>query len=223
MSRKKLSFFLIISVLLLDQISKIWIKSHYDLNSSITNFGFIHIDFIENPGMAFGFSFGNLYGKYLLSIFRIGAVFGIGWYLLKLIRNKTHIIFVGCISLIFAGALGNILDSVFYGLIFDKGTVWDPVIGAWDYYTGEGVAKLSFKGYAGVLEGCVVDMIHFKFNWPEWAPFGFGGKEVFPPVFNIADFSISLSVGVIVVFYKKIVRDEDVNFKKLFKLNKINA
>lgn len=206
----------------MDQFSKIWIKSHYDLNSSITSFGFIHIDFIENPGMAFGFSFGNLYGKYLLSIFRIGAVFGIGWYLLKLIRNNTNIVFVGCISLIFAGALGNILDSVFYGLIFDKGTVWDPAMGVWDYYNGEGIAKLGFSGYAGVLEGCVVDMIHFKFNWPEWAPFGFGGKEVFPPVFNIADFAISLSVGVIVVFYKKIVRDEDVNFKKLFKLGKNN-
>ena len=170
--------------------------------------------------MAFGFSFGNLYGKYLLSIFRIGAVFAIGWYLIKLISNNTHIVFVCCLSLIFAGALGNILDSVFYGLIFDKGTIWDPVMGAWNYYNGEGVAKLGFSGYAGVLEGCVVDMIHFKFNWPEWAPFGFGGKEVFPPVFNIADFAISLSVGVIVVFYKKIVRDEDVNFKKLFKLGK---
>jgi len=173
--------------------------------------------------MAFGFSFGNLYGKYLLSLFRIGAVFAIGWYLIKLIRNNTHVVFVGCISLIFAGALGNILDSVFYGLIFDKGTVWNPVVGVWDYYNGDGVAKLDFSGYAGVLEGCVVDMIHFKFNWPEWAPFNLGGKEVFPPVFNIADFAISLSVGVIVVFYKKIVRDEDVNFKTLFKFNKNNS
>ena len=218
MSRKKLSFFLVISVLFIDQFSKIWVKSHYGLNSfDIGSFGFIHLDFIENPGMAFGFSFGNLYGKYLLSLFRIAAVFAIGWYLLKLIRIKTHVVFIGCVSLIFAGALGNILDSLFYGLFFNLGTTWDPLIGGWRGYYG--IAEFGLSGYAGVFEGCVVDMIHFKFNWPDWAPFGLKG-EVFPPVFNVADFSISFSVGVIIVFYKKIVRDEDVNFKALFKLHK---
>tara|TARA_B100000900_G_C20572190_1_gene713709 strand:- start:832 stop:1515 length:684 start_codon:yes stop_codon:yes gene_type:complete len=224
LSRKKLAVFLILLVLFIDQFSKIWIKSHFSLTHSDINIfqlGFIEIEFIENPGMAFGFSFGNIYGKYLLSLFRIGAVFAIGWYLLKLISIKTHFVFIACVSLIFAGALGNILDSLFYGLMFDSGTVWDPLInggdGRWIGYPG--ISNLNFKGYAGMLEGCVVDMIHFNFEWPSWAPFGLKG-EVFPPVFNVADFAISFSVGVIVVFYKKIVRDEDVNFKALFKLRK---
>lgn len=226
MSRKNLAFFLILFVLFIDQFSKIWIKSNFELTQgdlNIYKLGFIELEFIENPGMAFGFSFGNIYGKYFLSLFRIGAVFTIGWYLLKLISIKSHFIFIGCVSLIFSGALGNILDSVFYGLMFSSGTVWSSLIndglGGWVGYRG--ISELNFEGYAGVLEGCVVDMVHFNFNWPSWAPFGLEG-EIFPPVFNFADFAISFSVGVIIVFYKKIVRDEDVNFKALFRVSKDN-
>jgi len=211
LSSKHLSIGIILFILFLDQFSKIWIKSNFELGSNIANLGLLRLDFVENPGMAFGFSFGNLFSKYLLSVFRLGAVILIGLYIKKLLRTNAHILLIICLSLIFAGALGNILDNIFYSIIFNSGTSFHEEIGYWVGYSG--ISKLNFNSYASVLEGCVVDMIHLVFYWPEWAPFGLSGKEVFPPVFNIADASISISVAIILLFYKKIVRKQDVEFK----------
>ena len=110
----------------------------------------------------------------------------------------------------FSGALGNIIDNLFYGVIFNSGTTWNETFGYWVGY--HGISELTFEGYSGVLGGCVVDKVHLVFYWPEWAPFGLGGEEVFPPVFNLADACISISVFTILIFYKKLVRKEDLEF-----------
>lgn len=191
----------IFSVLFVDQALKIWIKSNYALGDLAGELGFIKLRFIENPGMAFGMSFGEMWGKIILSVFRIAAVVGIGIIIRNLINNKAHKGLVFSAALVFAGALGNILDSAFFGLIYDRGTTWSADMGQWMGYAD--VAQMNFEGYAGFLQGCVVDMIHFQFYWPEWMPFGLGGSEVFPPIFNIADFSISVGVGIVILFNKR--------------------
>jgi signal peptidase II len=203
----KTSLFTIIIVLFLDQLLKLWIKTSFELGDVFLDWGVLKFQFIENPGMAFGWSFGKLWGKIALSSFRLIAVVFIAFYIKRLIKQNAHAFYVFCISLIFAGALGNIIDSALYGIIFDSGTVWSDQYQGWVPYFG--VSKATFDGYSGFLQGCVVDMIHLEFYWPSWAPFGLSGNEVFPPVFNVADFSISTGVCCIVVFYKKIVRDED--------------
>ena len=171
-------------VLVVDQALKLWVKSNYQLGENIFDLGVLRFDFVENPGMAFGLSFGGLASKYILGVFRIFAIFFIGKYLLNLIATNAHRLLICLVSLIFAGAVGNLLDNLFYG----------------------------FGQYCGFLEGCVVDMIHLVFYWPNWVPFGWGGEEVFPPVFNVADACISSSVFLLILFYKKIVRKEDIEF-----------
>ena len=205
-----LSVITILIVLVADQTLKLWIKSSFELSSLILDCGVLKLQFIENPGMAFGWSFGNIWGKIALSVFRVVAVFFIAVYIKRLIKTGAHTFFIVCISLIFAGALGNIIDSALYGLLFDSGTTWSDQYQGWVPYSG--VSSMDFSGYTGLLQGCVVDMIHLEFFWPSLAPFNLAGKEVFPPVFNIADFSISFGVCCIIVFYKKIVRDEDFKF-----------
>ena len=204
------SLITIFIVLVLDQVLKIWIKSSFELNDLILDFGVLKFQFIENPGMAFGWSFGKAWGKIALSVFRLIAVFFIAFYIRRLIKNNAHRFYVFCISLVFAGALGNIIDSAIYGVIFDSGTTWSEQYKGWVPYFG--VSALDFSGYTSVLQGCVVDMIHLEFYWPSWVPFGLAKTEVFPPVFNVADFSISTGVVFIIIFYKKIVRDEDFKF-----------
>ena len=205
-----LSILTIFVVLFADQALKLWIKSSFELSSVVADWGVLKFQFVENPGMAFGWSFGKVWGKVALSIFRIVAVFFIAFYINRLIKSLAHPFFILCISLIFAGALGNIIDSALYGLLFDSGTTWSEQYQGWIPYFG--VSKMDLSGYTGFLQGCVVDMIHLEFFWPSWVPFNLAGKEVFPPVFNIADFSISFGVCCIIVFYKKIVRDEDFKF-----------
>lgn len=153
------------------------------------------IHFVENNGMAFGFEFGGEYGKMFLSLFRVIAVFGIGWYITRLVKKDLPMGFIACVSLIFAGAIGNIIDSAFYGLIFN------------DSY-GQ-VAKLFPEGggYATFLHGRVVDMFYFPLIsgvYPEWIPF-VGGSDFlfFRPVFNVADSSISIGIFAIILFYRK--------------------
>tara|TARA_B100001248_G_C27307896_1_gene420397 strand:- start:21 stop:644 length:624 start_codon:yes stop_codon:yes gene_type:complete len=197
-------------VLVVDQALKLWVKSNYQLGENIFDLGVLRFDFVENPGMAFGLSFGGLASKYVLGVFRIFAIFFIGKYLLNLIATNAHRLFICLVSLIFAGAVGNLLDNLFYGFIFDLGTNWNPDIKYWVGYSG--VAVLFGGQYCGFLEGCVVDMIHLVFYWPNWVPFGWGGEEVFPPVFNVADACISSSVFLLIIFYKKIVRKEDLEF-----------
>ena len=208
---KLFPFLIIFTVVILDQILKFWVKCNYNLGENIFSFGLLRFDFVENPGMAFGLSFGSVISKYLLSVFRVIAVFAIGYYIIKLIKTNANLVFICLVSLIFAGAFGNILDNLFYGLIFNSGTTWNEDIGYWVGYSG--VSKATFEGYGAFMNGCVVDMIHLVFYWPEWTPFGLGGSEIFPPVFNLADMCISSSVITILLFYKKLIRKEDLELK----------
>ena len=196
MSKLQKSILIVVLVLLVDQILKIWIKTNMTLGQEfpvIGNWFIIH--FVENNGMAFGFEFGGDYGKIFLSLFRVVAVFGIGWYILQLIKKGLPMGFIACVSLIFAGAIGNIIDSAFYGLIFN------------DSY-GE-VSKLfpPSGGYASFLHGRVVDMFYFPLFsgvFPNWVPF-VGGTDFqfFRPVFNVADSAISVGIFSIIIFYRK--------------------
>jgi signal peptidase II len=206
LSPTKKAILLVIIVLFIDQAIKIWIKTHMALGESFQVFGskFL-IHFTENPGMAFGMQFGGENGKLILSIFRIVAVIGITWYLYHLIKTKVKTGLILCFALILAGAVGNILDSAFYGLIFDRGMIYNPAINDWERYYG--VAQFSHNGYAGFLKGCVVDMLYFPLiegHYPGWIPF-WGGKEFmfFRPVFNIADSSITIGVFLILIFQKR--------------------
>lgn len=215
MIKKYFPLFIIFGVLLLDQSLKVWVKTNYSLGENIFDFGILRFDFVENPGMAFGLSFGGLISKYVLVVFRLVAVVFIGKYILVLIKTKASRVFLVLVCFIFSGALGNIIDNLFYGLVFSSGTSWNNEIEYWVGYSG--VSTLFNGSYGSFLEGCVVDMIHLEVYWPSWVPFGFAEKEIFPPVFNIADTCISSSVLLIIVFYRKLVRKEDLDFGNVFK------
>ena len=133
--RFQLVLLTIFSVLFIDQFVKIWVKSHALLHEVLGEFGFLKIHFIENPGMAFGMAFGGEWGKVILSLFRVFAIIGLGFLIRNLIENKAPKGLLISMALIFSGALGNILDSAFYGLMFDRGTIWDPVIQDWLGYS----------------------------------------------------------------------------------------
>src|SRR4029078_6764163 len=156
------------------------------------------LHFIENPGMAWGWEFGGDWGKMLLTLFRLAAVIFGTWYLGRIVKQKYSRGFIVCAALIYAGALGNIIDSMFYGLIFEESTYAH-------------VAKIfPPHGYAGFLHGRVVDMLYFPMvdsQFPKWFPV-FGGEkfEFFSPIFNIADASISAGVITLFVFQKKFFR-----------------
>ncbi|MBI3511778.1 MAG: lipoprotein signal peptidase [Bacteroidetes bacterium] len=189
------------AVLFIDQSIKIWIKTTMHLGQAYEVSGhwfFLH--FVENPGMAFGLTLSDgAWGKLLLSIFRLLAVAGIGYYLWTLFRKNVRPLLVVCVALIFAGAMGNIIDSVFYGKFF---TASDP----WDQNVSQLVA--NGKGYAGFLHGQVVDMFYFPVytgHFPKSFPF-WGGEEFcfFRPVFNIADASISVGVFLLIIFQKRL-------------------
>ena len=197
MSITKKSVLIIILVLLVDQVVKIVVKTHMFLYQDFFIIGhWFDIKFIENNGMAFGFDFPGDYGKVILSLFRIVAVIAIGIYLRHLIQQKSHPGLVICVSLILAGALGNIIDSAFYGLIFSESTQFTKA-----------VLFPQGGGYAGFLHGKVVDMLYFpvlRGTWPEWVPFKGGQSfEFFRPVFNLADSSITIGVFSILIFQKK--------------------
>ena len=211
MSKLQKSVLIIGIILIIDQILKIWIKTNMTLGEEyrITNWFIIH--FVENPGMAFGWKFGGKGGKLFLSIFRILAVFGIGWYLYKLTqKEETTNGLIVCVTLIFTGALGNIIDSAFYGLFFDSGTTFNAEIGRYIGYSG--ISQFSKGGYAPFLHGCVVDMFYFPIinsKFPEWLPFGMGGRDFifFRHVFNIADSAITTGIITLLLFQKKFFKD----------------
>ncbi|MFN5323483.1 MAG: lipoprotein signal peptidase [Bacteroidota bacterium] len=184
---------LILLVLVVDQTLKFWIKTNMYLGQEYHVAGnWFIIHFTENNGMAFGLEFAGEYGKLFLSLFRIVAVCGIGWYLFKLVKESVHPLLITSMSLILAGAIGNIIDSAFYGMLFSSS----------DFRLAEFLP--ADGGYSSFLHGKVVDMFYFPIFsgfFPDWVPFWGGDYFIFfRPVFNIADASISIGVGLILVF-----------------------
>lgn len=208
LTKKKQSIFAIsciILILLADQLLKVWIKSTFSPYQTQTLIsGFIEIHFIENRGMAFGTEFGaGIWAKYALSIFRLIAIFGIGYYLRKvIIEQKPTFLFLLSIILIFAGATGNLIDGMFYDFAFELDTNfltnWSRI-----YDENNDVYLPDKLRETGFMLGSVVDMFRFTVTWPSWVPFGFGGHEIFPPIWNVADFSISCGVGLLLLRYRK--------------------
>jgi len=188
----------ILLVLVADQWIKLWVKLNFHYGESYTVVpGWFDLQFVENPGMAFGWMLPGEIGKLTLSLFRIIVVLVIIHYLRKFIREKMHAGLLISLSLIVAGAIGNIIDSAVYGLIFDKGSRFDEHAG--DYVMYFGKASLSSQGYAPFLMGNVVDMFHFS------KEITINGKthEIFPPVFNLADASITSGILLILLFQKR--------------------
>jgi signal peptidase II len=200
MSLVKKSTLFILLILIADQTLKIWVKTHLEIGQEIHlfgNWGILH--FIENNGMAFGMEMGGKPGKIILSLFRIVAIFGIGWFLNSLIIKKANLGLILAVSAIMAGAIGNIIDSAFYGIIFNES------------YNQTAVLFPPGGGYSSFLHGKVVDMFYFPIinsHWPEWSPVKPGESFVFfRPVFNIADSAITCGVISILLFQKKMFRD----------------
>jgi signal peptidase II len=210
--KKRTVVFIILLVLAADQLLKLYIKTNFRLYHSTPVLGnWFNLTFVENPGMAYGLKFGGDWGKMALTIFRFGAVIFGTWYIGRIIAKKYHKGFIICASLIYAGALGNLIDSALYGVIFDKGMTYNAVVR--DYIGYEGLAKATGKGYAGFLHGNVVDMLYFpliKTTFPKWFPI-WGGQELefFRPVFNLADAAISSGVITILIFQKRFFRQQN--------------
>lgn len=197
-------------VVIADQALKIYIKTTFPLNTSTQMLGeSFQLYFVENPGMAYGWKFGGEWGKVALTIFRLIAVVFGTWYLGSIIKKKYHKGFIILAGLVYAGAIGNLIDSCFYGMIFDKGMLYNAASN--DYVNYEGLAKFSSAGYSSFLHGNVVDMFYFpvlRGTFPDWFPV-WGGEpfEFFRPIFNIADAAISTGVLSILVFQRKFFKN----------------
>jgi signal peptidase II len=182
----------VILLLVCDQAVKIWVKTHMQLGESIEVFPWFKICFTENAGMAFGI---ELVDTYILTLFRIVIVCLFGAFILKLVKRNYKFGFILCASMILAGALGNIIDCTFYGLLFDHS------------YGQVATFLPESGGYSTFLNGKVVDMLYFpliKTVWPSWIPV-WGGEEFvfFRPIFNVADSSICVSVFILLLFYRQ--------------------
>ncbi len=200
--KKRSVLFIISAIVIADQLLKIYIKTHYHAGESHRVLGnWFQLYFIENEGMAYGWKFGGEFGKMALTLFRFGAVIYGVFYIKKIIERKYATGFIICVALIFAGALGNLIDSMFYGLIFESSS--------FDTYQ---IAKIFPKhGYAGFLHGNVVDMLYFPIihtKLPSWIPV-WGGTyfDFFSPIFNLADASISTGIIAILVFQKRFFKN----------------
>jgi len=189
-------------ILAFDQILKIYIKSTFEPGESVSVFGdWFLLQYIENQGMAFGTSFGSqMWHKLALSLFRVVAISALVYYFFKQVKKGVRLEFLIAIGLVFAGATGNLIDSMFYDFAFP----YDPCM-PYNLLPGSGNYAECFYGldetkHTGFLMGNVVDMFKFEAFWPEWMPF-LGGNEVFPAIWNLADASIS--IGVIMVFIRQ--------------------
>lgn len=191
--RGRLALITIFSVLIIDQIIKFWVKTTMYWHESIRIADWFHIYFTENNGMAFGM---EIVGKFFLTSFRIVAVGFIAWFLIRFIKKELKTGFIFCISLILAGALGNIIDSVFYGVLFNEST-----------YSQIATFLPEGGGYAPLFYGKVVDMFYFPIIdtfWPQWMPFVGGDRFIFfSPIFNFADAAISCGMVALLIFYGK--------------------
>lgn len=208
MSLKKASL-IIFLILLIDQATKFYIKTNFVLGEEIKVFDWFRILFVENEGMAWGAKIPGQYGKLLLTLFRLVAIVGIGYWLWDSVRKNASRVLIVAISFIFAGAFGNIIDSVFYGLLFT------------DSYGRVAEFLPEGGGYAGLFYGKVVDMLYFPLFdgiLPSWVPF-WGGERFtfFDPVFNFADTAISTGVILLLLFNKEAFPDEEKKSKKASK------
>ncbi len=197
MSLRK-AYLLIFIILLVDQVTKIYIKTNFRLEEKVEVFRWFRIYFIENEGMAWGTVIPGPYGKLFLTVFRILAVGGIGWWLWDAVKKHSSTYLIVAIALIFAGAFGNIIDSVFYGVLFNDSRGQLAVLG-------------SDHPYGTLFHGKVVDMLYFPFiedaTLPQWLPI-WGGRQFtfFNAIFNIADMAISTGVGILIVFNRRAFR-----------------
>ena len=195
----KRSIWIVLTTLVLDQALKIWVKTHMYLGQEYHVFDWFYIHFTENNGMAFGMEFGGDWGKLGLSLFRIVFVVFMASFLLKLIRKNADKVLIVSLSLVLAGAVGNIIDGTLYGILFSES------------YRQLATFLPESGGYAPLFFGKVVDMFYFpiyKGYLPEWIPFWGGDYFVFfRPVFNIADSAISLGVAIMVIFQKKVMKE----------------
>jgi signal peptidase II len=186
-------FLIALAVIIIDQASKLLVYQNMYLQQEINVLGdWFRLHYLLNPGMAFGIRWNNEFGKLTLTIFRIGAMFGIGYYLVKMAKKDTHPGFLWCMGLILGGAIGNVIDSTFYGVLLDNHPANSPT--PW-------------------FHGQVIDMLYFPlfhFIWPEWMPY-MGGDyfEFFSPVFNIADSSIFVGVVIILIFQRRFFKIHD--------------
>ena len=197
LTKGKLSVVIIFAILIIDQIIKIWVKTNMFWHESIRITDWFYIYFTENNGMAFGM---EIFGKLFLTSFRIIAVGFIIWYLVRIIKQKRKTGYIICISFILAGAIGNIIDCVFYGVIFSEST-----------HSSIATFVPVGNGYTEWFYGKVVDMFYFPIidtNWPEWMPF-IGGEHFifFSPIFNFADAAISCGIIALILFYSKYLNE----------------
>ena len=195
----KKSIWIVLTTLVIDQALKIWVKTHMYLGQEYQVFDWFYIHFTENNGMAFGMEFGGNWGKLGLSLFRIVFVVFMASFLLKLIRKNADKVLIVSLSLVLAGAIGNIIDGTLYGILFSES------------YRQLATFLPEAGGYAPLFFGKVVDMFYFpifKGYLPEWIPFWGGDHFVFfRPVFNIADSAISIGVAIMVIFQKKVMKE----------------